>query len=60
MGSSLPINIRRATRLCCSRINAYWNNTIASRVGGVPEVVEGTAAEGFLFKPGMLRNSLAR
>jgi glycosyltransferase involved in cell wall biosynthesis len=25
---------------------------IASKVGGVPEVVEGTVAEGFLFKPG--------
>jgi len=33
---------------------------IASRVGGVPEVVEGTAAEGFLFKPGNVEEFISK
>jgi glycosyltransferase involved in cell wall biosynthesis len=33
---------------------------IASRVGGVPEVVEGTTAEGFLFKPGNVEEFISK
>jgi glycosyltransferase involved in cell wall biosynthesis len=33
---------------------------IASRVGGVPEVVEGTVAEGFLFKPGNVEGFISK
>jgi len=33
---------------------------VASRVGGVPEVVEGTAAEGFLFKPGSVEEFISK
>ena len=33
---------------------------IALRVGGVPEVVEGTAAEGFLFKPGNVEEFISK
>jgi glycosyltransferase involved in cell wall biosynthesis len=31
---------------------------IASKVGGIPEIVEGTVAERFLFEPGNVKNLL--
>jgi glycosyltransferase involved in cell wall biosynthesis len=43
-------------------VEALFNGAIpvASKVGGVPEVVEGTAAEGFLFKHGNVEEFISK